>query len=183
MNGTFESGFGGITEHLVALTEPKIVRPRQWGIVGGSAVLMLTFFVLAVLFSNFFPLFFLLIAAVGALAWYLWRFADLEYEYLIAQGEMSFSAVYGKKTRRELYSFPVREMEKLVRYSENRAECDAFAADETRFYAGAYEDAETLCAMIRREDGTAVRLFFQGCPKAVDALRRVNPRAVHVKRP
>lgn len=181
MDGGYGSNLGGITEHLVALTEPKLVRPRQWGIIGGAAVLILALFALAAVFSALFPVFFLLIAGVAYFAWYLWRFADVEYEYLIAQGEMSFSAVYGKKSRREIYSFPVKEMEALLSYGENRAECDAFTAAENRFYAGSYEDPDTLCALIRREDGTAVLLFFQGTPKAVDALRRANPRAVHVK--
>ena len=169
--------FTSLTEHLTAVTEPKIVLPRRAAVIGLGALAVAGSLVLAAIFPRLLPLFLLLAAGLGALAWYLWRFADVEYEYLIAQGEISFSAVYGKKQRRDLYGFPLKEAEKIVSFGEDRASCDAFQADETRFYAARFDDPETLCALVVREDGRRVKIFFQGTPRAIAALRSANPRA------
>lgn len=176
--GVPENGFGGITEHLTTLTEKKYVLPRQLAVAGGGTALIVLFLILGVSFPGLFPLFFLLTAGAAFLTWFMWRYAQVEYEYLIAEGEMTFSAVYGKKSRRDLFSFPVKEAEKILPYGEEKESCDAFPADETRFYAARFDDEDTLCALITRADGKKVRLFFQGTPAAVTALRRVNPAAV-----
>lgn len=171
-------GFGGITEHLVALEEKKYRLPRQLIVgVGGGAVI-LALLIAGVLIPALFPLFLLLAAGAGFLVWFLWRYTQVEYEYLIAEGEMSFSAVYGKKSRRDLYSFPIREAERIVAYQDEKKKCDSFPADETRFYAGRFDDEDTMCALITREDGKKARIFFQGTPEALAAFSRVNRRAV-----
>ncbi|MBP5289102.1 MAG: hypothetical protein J6Z79_04430 [Clostridia bacterium] len=177
-NGFSQNGFGGITEHLVPLAEKKLILRRQLLAGGGGGVLTLAALFLAFRFPALFPLFLILTVGAGWLTFYLWRYTQVEYEYLIADGEVTFSAVYGKKSRRDLFSFSAKELEKVVSYQADRETCDAFPADKTYFFASSYEDEDTLCALLNPEGGGKVRLFFQGTPAAVTALRRANPAAL-----
>ena len=178
--GVTENGFGGIVEHLAPLTETKYLLPRRLAVAAGGGALIAALLFLAFRFSAYLMIFLALTVGAGFLVWFLWRYTQVEYEYLIAEGEMSFSVIYGKRSRRDVFSFNIKEAERVVRYGEEKAACDAFPADRTRFYASRLKEADTLCALITREDGQKVRLFFQGTPEAVAALRRANPRAVQI---
>ena len=178
--GYQESGFGGVQEHLAPLLEKKIVLRRQLA-VGSSGAVVIAACLGAALFLKLFFAFFMLLAVVAAIAvWYFWRYTRVEYEYVIAQRDVTFSAIYAKKSRRDLFSFSLKDAESIVPYREEKSLCDKFPADETRFYASRYDDENTLCALLNLEDGKKVRLFFQGSPAVVAALRRANPAAVRI---
>lgn len=177
-----ETGFGGVTEYLAPLSEKRLVLPRQLAVIGGGVLAFGALVTAALFFPALTPLFLILTLGCVFLLWFLWRYTQIEYEYVIAQGEMTFSVIYGKKSRRDVFSFPVKQAERIVSYQAEKDACDAFPADETRFYASSFSDADTLCALVTLEDGRKVRLFFRGTERAVSALRRANPGAVRVKK-
>lgn len=59
-----------------------------------------------------------LLALIPVTTWILvfatWRFVSVEYEYSITSGEVTFSKIYGGRSRRALLTFPLREAVRIA---------------------------------------------------------------------
>lgn len=166
-------------EHLVPLEETKQVLPKKLGIIALGAVLTVILFSL-VLFSNlqfFGQLILFFIFGIALLMWYLWRFVSKEFEYTILQGEMSFDVIYGRRSRKPLYSAPIRNMEKISSPASPAHAADLAAADKTVFAASRMTNPNTRYALVREENGSRTLLYFEITEKAEKSLRFYNAKA------
>ncbi len=57
--------------------------------------------------------------AVAALSWYLWRFTNVEYEYIIIQGTVECYKIYGEKDRKLILEIKTQNIEKVAPVAEN----------------------------------------------------------------
>ena len=55
------------------------------------------------------PLFALVPVTLWIIVYFTWRFVSVEYEYSIMSGELTFSKIYGNKSRRKQMSMRLRE--------------------------------------------------------------------------
>jgi len=166
-------------EHLVPLEETKQVLPKKLGVVGLGFFLTIALFCL-VLFSDLQflgGLILIFIFGIGALMWYLWRFVAVEFEYTILQGEMSFDVIYGRRSRKPLYSAPIRNMEKISSPASPSHAADLAAADKTVFAASRMTNPNTRYALVREENGSRTLLYFEITEKAEKSLRFYNAKA------
>ena len=53
-----------------------------------------------------------------ALIYFTWRFVSPEYEYSTLSGEITFTTIWGGKTRKELFRINIRDFAKIAPYDE-----------------------------------------------------------------
>lgn len=168
-------------EHLVPLEEPSKVLPKKLAVIGLGVFLVVALLVLT-LFSDLQFLggvILFLIFGIAFLMWYLWRFVSVEFEYTILQGDISFDAIYGRRTRKTVYSAHIRNMEKVASPSSPAHAKDQKAADKTVFAASKLSNPNTRYALIREENGTCTLLYFEITEKAEKSLRFYNAKAFY----
>ena len=162
-------------EYITPLKEGKYIWPRRLtilGIIAGVALVGLgvVLFKMQIL-AGLVPIF---LVAVGILGWYLWRFASVEYEYTILQGEISFDVIYGRRQRKKMYSTPIRNIE-AVCYVKDRAP-QMQGIDRELFMASYMKKHNTAYAVVREENGTKTLFYFEMIEKTEKALRFYNSR-------
>lgn len=162
-------------EYLVPLKESKYIMPKRL-LIGSiiAALVILVLVLLTVVFSFLAGLVPVALIVVGFLGWYLWRFASIEYEYTILQGEMTFEVIYGKQQRKAFYKTKISDMESVAPAKEPVREADF---DRTVFAASTMDNPNTYRAVVREADGTKTLLYFEVYDKTLKVLRFYNPRA------
>lgn len=88
----------------------------QFAIVFLSFLPMLIMFIFFIKVIGYVMFLFLLGAIVSI--WFFMRFTRVEYEYIIAGGEISFSAVYDNVQRRKIVSAKIKDMTAIAPYDE-----------------------------------------------------------------
>ncbi len=170
-NSSYTSTF---VEHLVSLKEKQMLFPKKAAIVGLGALLAGGAVALGLtVLRRYFPLLPFALALIGFLVWFLWRFVSVEFEYSIAQGEIAFDIIYGRRQRKNLYTATISKMEKIG-YAAKGA-CRE-RADKTVFAASEMAHPNTVWALIREESGQKTLLYFEMTEKAEKALRKENAR-------
>ncbi|MEA4832024.1 MAG: hypothetical protein VB118_05335 [Oscillospiraceae bacterium] len=106
------------------------------------------------------------------LGWYLWRFVSVEYEYVIAAGEMEMEAIYGRRQRKKLCGFKLADVEFCAPVEEqykNRIESPDI---KKKIIAADSMSSPSLYFIIYKDaNGQKQLLYFNAIKKAVDILK------------
>ena len=115
------------------------------------------------------------------LIFFTWRYASVEYEYIILDGEFRMLKVYGSKSMRVLVSTRVSGMTAIAPYdSEHKAAADAVPA-ANRIEAVSTMSAPDIYYAIFTEDNEEYAVFFEATAKTLKALRYYNESTVITK--
>ena len=115
-----------------------------------------------------------------ALIFFTWRFVSPEYEYSTLSGEITFTTIFGGKTRRTLFTANIRDFQKIAPYD---AEAEAYVTAQkcTRdfrcmsslqapdLYYGIFMLGEDKCVV-----------YFEATEKALKILKYYNHNTVVV---
>jgi len=163
-------------EYITPLKEGKYIWPRRLTILGIIAGIVLAGLILVLfkmqILAGLVPIFFVVVAILG---WYLWRFASVEYEYTVLQGEISFDVIYGRRQRKKMYSTPIRNIE-CICYVKDRAP-QMQGIEREIFMASYMKKDNTAYAVVREENGTKTLFYFEMIEKTEKALRFYNSGA------
>ncbi len=116
------------------------------------------------------------------LCFFTWRYVQIEYEYIVVKGEMSFSKIFGRQSRREFLKVRIQDMSLLAPYKdEYKARADAaekkyFAVSSMKspdIYVGIFKEGKS------RENSV---IFFEATSKFVKLAKFYNS-AVTVDNP
>ena len=55
---------------------------------------------------------------IWAMIFFTWRFVSPEYEYSTLSGEITFTTIFGGKSRRKLFTINIRDFQKIAPYDE-----------------------------------------------------------------
>lgn len=127
--------------------------------------------------TNLFQLFALVAVTEWMLVYFTWKYVKPEYEYSVTSGRVTFSVIYGRRTRKEKLSFTIKNClmiapltvrewsEKLELYAPEVI-CSAISSEDSpdRYYA-AFED----------EDGRKCVFLFEATAKMLKLCRNYNP--------
>lgn len=138
------------------------------------AVLILL--VAAVSFVFVIPLFgvvgFLIIILDAVIAWYLSRFAAVEYEYSLSGEYMDFAAIYSKQYRRELLSVELKKSARRAMPYDGKINGYSIAKVYDFRSSSAAEHAYVL---VFEENGDGKAVLFDATKKLVDNIFRQIP--------
>ncbi len=160
------------TEHLVKKQADKKTVLARLGII----LLTLALFG-AVLFFTFGPikvpqLAIIAIVLIIYVAILLWNMTNIEYEYIIASGEMSMDKIIAEKKRRRMVEFKVPSAEKIAPLSET------VLGDARVITAVSSMNAEDAYCAVFNLDGVKTALIFNATDKALEMLRYYNKSCV-----
>ncbi|MCL2352451.1 MAG: DUF6106 family protein [Firmicutes bacterium] len=142
---------------------------KKAGIIAAVAVL----FFIAVNFIPGFAVYVLVGAGVGA--YFLLRRFNIEYEYIFTNGELDIDAIYGKSTRKRLFSGDVSGFEIMAHVSDRARERELSGAAETRkYFSGAVGDS--TYAFIASYKGKRVKVIIEPDDRMLEAISSAMPK-------
>ncbi len=157
-----------------------IVKQKNEGVWKWRRIMMITLYII---FNLAYLLAFLLTFpwAITFLPWldlalilFTWRFVNPEYEYSTLSGEITFTTIWGGRTRKELFRINIRDFHKIAPYDE-AAEAYVTAQKCTRdfkcmsslqapdLYYGIFTLGEDKCVV-----------YFEATEKALKILKYYN---------
>jgi len=157
-------------EYLVPKKNTPAILAAKIGIVAG---LILVFIVASGLISRYIPYAIPLLLGLAVIAgWYLWRFVSIEYEYVIASGEMEMEAIYGRRQRKKIASFKLKDVEFCAPYEDEYKGRAANPEIKNVITACSSMNAKELYFIIyKNEKGEKELMYFDALKKTVDILR------------
>lgn len=167
-----------------------VVAQRSEGRWRVRRILLITLYVL-------YPVFALLIALITRLSvpmlcfiplseWMLifftWRYVKVEYEYEIVSGVLTFSVIYGGRSRREKTSFPLRSATLIapLGYKMHEDKLELFAPEISYSAIGSADSPDKYFAIFTSEDGKKCVFFFEATERTIKICRFYNPAATVV---
>jgi len=165
-----------------------VVVPRK---DGKNRLKRLLFIILYVLFVACWLVFGLLtrlgvplLALIPITTWILvfatWRYVNVEYEYVIESGIITFSKIYGGRSRKQILELDVRDAERILPLGEKgtRRSLDDFDPAREYFFASCDTDPEAYVALCIDEDGTRIAVTFSADDRLYRMIRYRNPSAL-----
>ena len=138
------------------------------------ALLALTFAVRSKLGA---PLVALAPVALLLIIFLTWRYTKIEYEYSITSGVLTFSEIYGGKSRKVIAEFRIKDCSVIAPLSDpdKRELADRYNA-EISYIALSEKDApDGYFALFENEKGKRCIFFFEATEKALKICRFYNP--------
>ena len=122
--------FANYFEYAVdAKVEGKLLRNRILLIIG--YVLYAIGFMVLVFASKLLPLGAFVVVTTAIIVFFTWRYVNIEYEYTIVKGEMTFSKIFGRRSRRDFLKVRIQDMSHFAPYKD---EYKAIADSATKKY-------------------------------------------------
>ena len=109
---------------------------------------------------------FMLGALIVFMAWFVFQFTKIEYEYEIATGEFTLSKIYGARTRREVLSFKTADIITIAPESA----LDSLKADNI-IITCRKSDINRICILYTETNGKKQSLVISAPDKTVSCLK------------
>ena len=128
------------------------------------------------------PLFALVIVFTAIIVFFTWRYVQIEYEYIILDGEFKMLKIYGSKQMRELCRVRVSAMTKIAPYrDEYKAEADKLPAESRIEGVSSMKASDLYYAVFNESDSTPRVVFFEATEKTLKTLRYYNTETIITK--
>lgn len=168
-----KSNAGYSNNYMEYLVPKKNTPATTMAKIGIIAALAVVFFITSAIIAKYVPyIIAVYLTLYVVLGWYLLRFFSVEYEYVIAAGEMEMDAIYGRRQRKKLASFKLKDVEFCAPYEEaymNRTNnpeitkvinaCSSMNAKEVYFI------------IFKNEKGEKELMYFDALKKTVSILK------------
>ena len=108
------------------------------------------------------------------LIYFTWRFVSLEYEYSTLSGEITFTTIFGGKTRKNLFTVNIRDFQKIAPYDQ-AAEAYVSAQKCTRDFRcmSSINAPDLYYGIFMLEDEKCV-VYFEATEKALKIMKYYN---------
>ena len=98
---------------------------------------------------------------------------NVEYEYILTNGDIDIDKITAKRKRKRMLSFSTKEFEIVAPYKDGQAYTNVLDLG-TRSYDNAYY-------AVFSKDGQKKTLIFNPPQKMIEAMKTYSPRTVHLK--
>ena len=154
----------GYCEYLTKVNASSAVILARIMIILFTAVLIAA--MLAVTLKTIPVVSFMLGALIVFMAWFVFQFTKIEYEYEIATGEFTLSKIYGARTRREVLSFKTSDIITIAPESA----LDSLKADNI-IITCRKSDINRICILYTETNGKKQSLVISAPDKTVSCLK------------
>lgn len=125
----------------------------------------------------FIPLILLTVALDAVAILVSWRFTCIEYEIIIAAGELIISTVYGKRTRKQLCNLNLKDISEIGEYDDRSYNEINKLSLQKNFICVSSMSAPTVYYAIFDEDKDKCIIYFEADEKAISLLKKYNSSA------
>lgn len=129
--------------------------------------------------SGFIPLLALVPITTWILVFFTWRYTNVEYEYYIESGIVTFSKVYDNRSRKKIAVFDIRSAELIAPAADHETKRRVADYDPKHeyFFVTRPDDPEAYTALYVNEDKERVAISFVVDPRMKKTLRFYNSSA------
>ena len=147
-------------------------------------ILFYVAFVVGCLILGFVTAFIPLLALVPLVLWmiifFTWRFVNVEYEYAMESGVITFTKIYNNRTRKTALAFDIRSAEHIVSATDTDLQKRIVDYDPRReyFFAASKNDVNACTALFQDEDGNKCAVTFVADDRIKRHLKMYNASAL-----
>ena len=167
-------------EYIIKQKCEGAVLAKKLGLIFSYVFIPITLVVLVLGYASplvFIPLI-LLIVAIDAIAIIItWKFTCVEFETVIAGGEIMITKVYGKKTRKLLCNLNIKDISEIGEYDDTAYEEISKISLQKNMICVSSMSAPTVYYAIFDEDKDKCILYFEAPDKALELLKKYNSTA------
>ena len=157
-------------------SEGKARLTRILAIVAYVLVFLIAFVVLCV--SNLMQFVAVLVMVYIPLVVFTWRFFSVEFEYSMTSGIMTFSHIYGGKSRKEKLSVTIKDMKEIAPYTEEaRVHLETLGLKQNHLFVSSLSAPDMYYAVFEA-NGEMQVVYFEATQKALQILRFYNTSTV-----
>lgn len=126
------------------------------------------------------PLLALIPLTTWMLVFFTWKYVNVEYEYAVASGRITFSKIYGSRTRRTIEVFDVRDADVILPLGrkETSRRLDDFDPQHESFYISSKESENAYVALYVDSDGIRCAVYLEILPMLMKSCKIYNSAAV-----
>ena len=171
-----------VYEYVVApKKEGKYLMKRILMICGYIAVVL---GLIAVLAANpaFTPVFALSLVFMCIIVFFTWRYVSVEYEYSMVSGEVTFSEIYGGRSRRQILSFRLKDCTMIAPAQDRmqKEKAELYGATQSYSALTTPTSPDAYFATFENEKKEKCIVYFEATEKALKICRFYNPAATVV---
>lgn len=142
-------------------------------------MLVLMFFPLLGNFMAAYTLFAIAAVVYGMVV--LMRNFNLEYEYIYTNGDLDIDIVKAQKTRKRMTSLKCKNIELMASDTNNEFKREFTNESISKRFNAVYDPAQGgIYHALFFHDGERMVLTFQPPKKLLDAMKKMNPRCIHI---
>lgn len=128
----------------------------------------------------FIPLLAFIPISLWLLVFATWRYVNVEYEYAIESGVITFSKIYGGKSRKRILVFDIRDAERILPLGEagTRRALDDFDPRYEFSFAKSEDSDDSFLALCTDEDDSRLAVSFTADSRLLKLLKMYNSGAM-----
>ena len=130
--------------------------------------------------TGFVPLLALVPLVLWIIIFFTWRYVNLEYEYLVQSGSITFTKIYNNRTRKTVLSFDIRSAEYIAPAADGDTQRRVADYDPRHeyFFAKEKNAPDVYTALYLDEDGDKCAISFATDEKIKRHLKMYNAAAL-----
>ena len=164
----------GTYEYVVERKNKGSNKLKPMFFIVGYVILALGFLLFAVTSKIGAPLVALAPVALWIAVFLTWRYTKVEYEYSITSGVLTFSEIYGGRSRKTVVEFKLKDCFSIAPLSEF-GKRDEAETDVTYSALADKESPNAYFASFEDEKGRRCVFFFEATEKTLKICRFYNP--------
>ena len=159
-------------------TEGALLLKKIAAIVGYAAFFFCSLALVALaLPALLIPAIILISCLTAFLVFITWRFFCIEYEILIESGEIVITRLYGKGSRKKLFSYPISSLCEIGEYNDRAyEEISKLSLQKNLICISSLSAPDVYYALYEDEDDRCI-IYFDAPERAVALLKRYNASA------
>ncbi len=108
-----------------------------------------------------------------------WKYTNIEYEYSITSGELTFSKIYGSRKRKFITRVMIKQFELIMNLDEREGldRLEMFGPQKHYIAVSALTDENVYFALYTDEKGNKCVFYFKANDDALRIMKRYNSRA------
>ncbi len=128
------------------------------------------------------PLLALVPVTLWMIIFFTWRYTDVDYEYSMTSGYLTFSIIYGSRTRKQIFEAQIKAMSLIAPYTDDYYEKVRTYAPEVEYYALSSKYAENAYfALFENADGKKSIFIFEANDRALAIFKFYNSTSTVIK--
>ena len=126
------------------------------------------------------PLLALIPVTTWILVFFTWRYVNVEYEYGVESGVITFSKIFGGRSRRRVLQFDLRDAERILPLNEHGTQrlLDDFAPSKEYSFINTPDNPDSLVALCVDEDGNRLAISFTADSRLHKLIKIYNSSAI-----
>ena len=159
----------------------KIVKKKKtildFAIVGGIILLSLLLLLVMLSFRFLSSLVPLLVAGIGYIAYMFIRNRNIEYEYIVTNGDLDIDMIIAQRKRKRIFSGACKDFEMIAKLTSGKYDHN-YQNNKDRIVAVSSMDSSDVYFISINKDGKKTLVFFEPHAKMVESFKKYIPLKV-----